>query len=510
MSTPIENDVASFPVADTAGEEALFACATHVLALRGALGKSKLEHLNLMLAFVRTAHFWTKLHPELTLEDDVIQLLAAHETLAECILKDPDARGDSLSRQVDAELESLRKLRKQHDGMTQAFQELSVNHQYVKHSLLETEENLRELVSVMPAAIYACDKDGTITYYNRQAVEMWGRRPDLNDHPWAFPDSRRIYRGNGTLLRPEDTPIKEVLGAGAPIVNCELVLERPDLFRINILANITPLRDTIGLVTGAVCVFQNITELKGIQLERERLVGDLERSNRELSRFSYAVSHDLQAPVRNVRALTQILAEGAQGLRGDSSHVLHLIEQATVGMERLIESLLRYAQAGQGELNRQSVPVQPIIESVCTTLAPLIVDAGAQIVRTVLPADYADPILLEQVIQNLVANAIKYRHPDERPVVEITCRVSGEGWQFTVKDNGQGIPRDYQDSIFEPLKRLHGSEIAGTGLGLALCRTIVTRHGGRIWVESGTDRGATFHFTLAATKELHSMPQVAL
>ena len=178
----------------------------------------------------------------------------------------------------------------------------------------------------------------------------------------------------GLLLRPEDMPVREVLATGVPIVNRELVLERPDLSRINVLANITPLRDSTGVVTGAVSIFQDITELKRIQQEREVLLHELERSNRELSQFSYAVSHDLQAPVRGVRALTQLLVRRDDGLQDDSSHLLTLIEQAASGMERLIESLLRYAQAGQGQLNRQRVAVDQIIESVRMTLAPLITE----------------------------------------------------------------------------------------------------------------------------------------
>ena len=147
-----DSPLSSFPAPDSPGEQALFACATHVFlqtheasqaheALRRAFGPRDLEQLNLLLAFVRTAHYWTKLHPELAFEDDVSQLLAAHEALAHCILKDPEAERDSLSRQVAEELASLRKLRKQHEGMAQAYQALSVDHQYVKHSLHETEEN---------------------------------------------------------------------------------------------------------------------------------------------------------------------------------------------------------------------------------------------------------------------------------------------------------------------------------------------------------------------------------
>jgi signal transduction histidine kinase len=506
----LDTPLSSFPAPDSPGEQALFACATHVFlqspdalqaqeALQRVLGPLNVERVNLVLAFVRTAHYWTKLHPELALEDDINHLLAAHETLADCILKDPEAQKDSLGRQIAAELASLRKLRQQHASITQAYQELSIDHQYVKHSLHATEENLRELVAVMPAGVYACDREGFITYYNPQAVEIWGRTPSLNDPPWSFLDSRRVYGSDGTPLAPEDIPLKRVLATGVPMVNLELVLERSDHSRINVLANVTPLRDATGVVTGAVSIFQNIDELKRNQQEREMLLHELERSNRELSQFSYAVSHDLQAPVRGVRALTQLLVRRDDSLQDDSAHLLSLIEQATAGMERLIDSLLRYAQAGQGLLNRQRVKVDQIIEGVRTTLAPLITEKRARIMCSSLPAVDADPVLLELLFQNLVSNALHYHCPGKAPVIEISGGNSGDSWQFAVKDNGQGIPPDHQDHVFEPLKRLHGDDIPGSGLGLALCRTIVARHGGRIWVESkGDGCGATFRFTLSA------------
>jgi light-regulated signal transduction histidine kinase (bacteriophytochrome) len=252
------------------------------------------------------------------------------------------------------------------------------------------------------------------------------------------------------------------------------------------------------VVCGAVNIFQDISEIKSVEREREHLVQELERSNRELAQFSFAVSHDLQAPVRGIRALTQMLVQRTEFPPEDLSHLAGLIDRAADSMHRLIESLLSYAQAGQGELNRQSVPVDNVIDAVRASLAPLIAGTGAKLVCTDLPIIEADPVLVERVFQNLVANAIKYQRTEVSPIIEIWGEPFEDGWSFAVKDNGQGIPSEFQYTIFEPLKRLHGSDTPGTGLGLTLSRTIVARHGGRIWAESdGVGRGATFRFILS-------------
>lgn len=252
----------------------------------------------------------------------------------------------------------------------------------------------------------------------------------------------------------------------------------------------------------------DLIERKQAEDEREALIRELERSNDELARFSYACSHDLQAPVRNVRALTDLLVRRSrgrsQGEAGEGeTRLLNMIVQGLDQMQHLIESLLGYAQAGHGEMNCETVPLSAVVENVRFTLQPLVAETHTQLLHGVLPTVEADRVQLTQVFQNLVTNAIRYRRPDEAPVIEISGeRAQGE-WQFAVKDNGQGIPGYLQQEVFEPLKRLHGNDIPGTGLGLALCRTIVERHGGRIWVESaGTGQGATFYFTLPYERPL--------
>ena len=503
----LESPIRAFPAPDSAGEQALFACATHVFlqtpeapmahaALRAAFDPLDLEHLNVFLSFIRTAHYWTRLHPELVFEEDLAELLEAHDALAAAIFNDPEACPDGLSSQIAAELASLQQLRKENAIITEAYETLTMDHRFVEQSLRDRDTKLRDLVSAIPAAVYACDTEGRLIYHNRRATDLWGREPQSPEDAWAFLYWRKLFRTDGTAVPDEEEPVRRVMASGSPVINQELVFVRPDSSRVDALVNVAPLRDSAGRMAGAVCIVHDISGIIRARQERELLLHELERSNSELSRFSYAVSHDLQAPVRSVRALTQLLIRRNDGPPEDAAHLADLIEKTAAGMEHLIDSLLRYAQAGQGELKWQTVSIDKVVDAVRVSLGALIAN-GARISCSGLPAVQGDPVLLEQLFQNLIANAIKYRRPGIPPVIEIKGGANGEGWRFAVKDNGQGIRPEDQSLIFEPLKRLHGKDTPGSGLGLALCRTIVARHGGRIWVESdGAGSGATFYFTL--------------
>jgi PAS domain S-box-containing protein len=257
---------------------------------------------------------------------------------------------------------------------------------------------------------------------------------------------------------------------------------------------VTGILDTAGTPSQILALSRDITARRAAQEERERFMQELERSNQELSQFSHMVAHDLQTPVRTIRTFVEILArkhvdDGDEGLRA-------MILEAAARMQDLIHSLLSYAEVGKGDVRRSLVRVDETLHAARVSLAAMIDENNARIEYAALPTVHADPTLLSQLLQNLMTNAIKYRRADVAPVVMISGKSTAGGWEFAVQDNGQGIPPEFREIIFQPLKRLHGTDIPGTGLGLALCATIVERHGGRIWVQETPGGGATFRFTI--------------
>jgi light-regulated signal transduction histidine kinase (bacteriophytochrome) len=259
-----------------------------------------------------------------------------------------------------------------------------------------------------------------------------------------------------------------------------------------------PIHNSQGELTGAVTVIVDITERQKLEHERARLFAYLERSNAELVQFSHIVAHDLRAPVRTVKVFSELLARDLEkDVKESTVEHLAVITNAAVGMERLIKVLLRYAEIGEAPVQRQTVSPAQVLEQVRVLLSGLLSDTRAQIETGVLPMISADPVQFQQLLQNLLVNAIQYRLPNEVPRILISGEATEAGCEFAVTDHGQGIPQEQQEQIFAPFTRLHGEDVPGSGLGLALCRTIVERNGGRIWAESaGAGQGTTIRFIL--------------
>ena len=242
-------------------------------------------------------------------------------------------------------------------------------------------------------------------------------------------------------------------------------------------------------------IAQRTASEKELALRKE----ELERSNAELERFAYVASHDLQEPLRAVASHVQILEQDYKGrLDADADESIRHAVEGAAHMRLLISDLLAYSRVGRKNDPLQPTSAEQALATALRQLSVAIAESGAEVTHDELPEVDADSTQLIQLLQNLVANALKFRG-GKRAKVHVGVEKAAEGWVFSVKDNGIGIDPQYAERIFAPFERLHGRhEYPGTGVGLAICKKIAERHGGRIWVESEPGKGSTFKFTMPA------------
>ena len=228
---------------------------------------------------------------------------------------------------------------------------------------------------------------------------------------------------------------------------------------------------------------------------------ELARSNRELETFASIVAHDLRSPLLTISGYCQLLREEFEGNIEPSVHeYLNQIINGAARMDRLIEDLLEYSRAGRPRQPLQPVDMESIVAQARANLDASIREHSARIEVGPMPRVDGDPTQLVQLLQNLIANAIKFRG-QLPPVIRLSASDGEDGWQFAVEDNGIGIEKEQFDRIFQTFLRLQGHEYPGTGIGLAICKKIVERHGGQIWLDSVVGRGTTFRFTLPDREE---------
>ena len=231
---------------------------------------------------------------------------------------------------------------------------------------------------------------------------------------------------------------------------------------------------------------------------RER-TSELQAANKELDSFSYSVSHDLPAPLRALDGYTRILEEDHAGrLDAEARRLLGVVRASSRQMTQLIDGLLDFSRLGRAPLKKQPVPLNDLVNQVLEELRPACAGRRIEFALGELGTAEADPVLLKQVLANLIGNAVKYSRGKDPALVEVGHRAqSGKGTCWYVKDNGAGFDMRYYEKLFGVFQRLHSAdEFEGTGVGLAIVQRVVARHGGRVWAESKADEGATFYFTL--------------
>jgi PAS domain S-box-containing protein len=370
--------------------------------------------------------------------------------------------------------------------------DISVRMEAERH-LAQMERRYRGLLEAAPDAIVVVNPAGKIVLLNVQAEKQFGYIRDelvgqevTNIIPEGFAE-RLIADGN----RRASDELTQQIGAGI-----ELSGRRKDGTEFPIEITLSPLESADGvLVTAAI---RDITERRRSEEHLVKTVWELKRSNDELQQFAYVSSHDLQEPLRMVSSYTQLLAKRYKGrLDSDADEFIAFAVDGCNRMQGLIQDLLAYSRAGTSERELRKVPSENALQKALTNLRIMIKQSGAVVTHDALPTVRADETQLTQVFQNLVGNAIKYRRAEDPRVHVSAARNDGNEWTFSVGDNGLGIDPQYFERIFILFQRLHGrDEFEGTGIGLAICKKIVERQGGKIWVESQPEKGSTFYFAL--------------
>jgi PAS domain S-box-containing protein len=379
--------------------------------------------------------------------------------------------------------------------VTAAIRDISVRKEAEKH-LARMEGRYRGLLEAAPDAMVVVNQKGDIVLLNVQAEKQFGYHRDelvgqrmKNIIPAGF--AERLI---ADALRSTEDALAQQIGTGIEITG-----KRKDGTEFPIEIMLSPLESAEGvLVTAAI---RDITTRKVAEAHLLYKVEELNRSNEELGQFAYIASHDLQEPLRMVASYTQLLARRYKGrLDSDADEFITFAVDGANRMQRLIQDLLAYSRVGTKGKDLLVTSSEEALQRAILNLRGAIADSGAMVTHDPLPAVMADETQLVQLFQNLIGNAIKYQNPGV-PRIHISAIKNGGGkWTFSVRDNGLGIDPQYFERIFVMFQRLHKrEEFAGTGIGLAICKKIVERHGGEISVQSQPGKGSTFSFALTGS-----------
>jgi PAS domain S-box-containing protein len=378
----------------------------------------------------------------------------------------------------------------EHYGIVSTIADISAR-RHAETALRESEERFRHTFELAASGIAHVDLKGRFVRVNKSLCEILG-----------YPESELIGRTVKEISYGDDRDVTD--GQRAKVRSGDQDSARVEKRYLRKDGSVVWVDLAIALVRGAdgapqyeIAVFDDITERKEAERALRTAHEELQRSNAELEQFAYVASHDLQEPLRMVSSYTQLVVRRYNDkLDNDAREFMAYVVDGAARMKQLIEDLLAYSRVGTKGKDFKPVHVEASLRRAINNLRAAIEESGAEVTHDRLPTLEADEVQLAQLFQNLMGNALKFRS-SAVPRIHVACTESEHEWQFAVRDNGIGIEPQYFERIFMVFQRLHyKGEYPGTGIGLAICKKVVERHGGQIRVESTLGEGSSFHFTL--------------
>ncbi len=379
------------------------------------------------------------------------------------------------------------------------FHHKTIELEQANHELVKKEARFRSLVESAPDAVVITDSKGLIILVNAQTEKLFGyARNELIGLPVETLIPNR-YRAHHPSYRQKyhDSPHARPMGSGMELFGLK---KNGEEFPVEISLNVMETEEG-RLVSAAIrdVTAQKLVaeQIKSANARLMHQAEELEKSNLELQHFAYVVSHDLQTPLRSISGFVQLL----QQQYGDKldEQAVEWIRRTVLGTQRmqtLIRDIMAYSRVETRVHPFIQISLDEVFDEAVDVLSDSIRESGAEVKRTNLPEVLADRPQMVQLLQNLIGNAIKYRG-EAAPQIMVSGADLGGEWQVTVKDNGIGIAPEHFQRIFDVFQRLHTQKaIPGTGIGLSICRRVVMRHGGKLWVESEPGKGSSFHFTI--------------